>query len=92
MLLANALGYFAHETVFLRTSQSNGDDDGDTQSNSPVKSDRAPLYLTGLGALTGAELREKWVEFADKLELFLMQHSSAFDQGTSCPVLSQHTL
>ena len=57
---------------------------GDVQSNGPVKSDRAPLSLTGLGPLTVEELREKWVEFVDKLELFLMQHSSssnAFDQG-----------
>ena len=61
------------------TSQPKGNDDDDS---APVNSDRAPLSLTGLGALTGAELRAKWVEFIDKLELFLMQHSSnAFDQG-----------
>jgi len=85
VLLANALGYFAHETVFLRTSnissQSNYDEINSTQSNGPVKLDRAPKSLTGLGALTGPELREKWTEFVDKLELFLMQHSSDFDQG-----------
>ena len=83
VLLANALGYFAHETVFLRTSisQSNSDEVNGAQSNGPVKSDRAPGSLTGLGALTGPELREKWTEFVDKLELFLMQHSSDFDQG-----------
>ena len=83
VLLANALGYFAHETVFLRTSisQSNNDEVNSAQSNGPVKSDCAPRSLTGLGALTGPEVREKWTEFVDKLELFLMQHSSDFDQG-----------
>ena len=83
VLLSNALGYFAHETVFLRTSilQSNTDEVNCAQSNGPVKSDRDHRSLTGLGALTGPELREKWTEFVDKLELFLMQHSSDFDQG-----------